>query len=72
MATYLEIENQLPAIEDFIDESNIQMCYAGLSEEQIAKLAGDSLFNIHAHMVAHHFLTHCNRDKFSQEPILIS
>jgi peptidoglycan/xylan/chitin deacetylase (PgdA/CDA1 family) len=62
-ATYLEIEKQLPAIEDFVEEHDLQMHYAGLTEEQIAELAEDDLFSMQAHTVDHPLLTRCRRDE---------
>ncbi len=62
-AMYLEIENHLPAIEDFVEEDDLQMHYAGLTEDQIAELADDELFSVQPHTVDHPFLTLCTRDE---------
>jgi peptidoglycan/xylan/chitin deacetylase (PgdA/CDA1 family) len=62
-AMYLEIENYLPAIEDFVDDHDLQMRYAGMSEEQIGELANDDLFSVQAHTADHPFLTRCSREE---------
>ena len=62
-AMYLEIENHLPLIGDFVERQELEMRYAGLSEEQIADLAADSLFSVQAHTVDHPFLTLCSREE---------
>jgi len=62
-AMYLEMENYLPPIEDFVKDDDLKMNYAGLTEEQIAELADDNLFSVQAHTVDHPFLTSCRRDE---------
>jgi peptidoglycan/xylan/chitin deacetylase (PgdA/CDA1 family) len=58
-AMYQEIENHLPAIEDFVDDHDVRAHYAGLTEEQIADLAKDELFSVQPHTEDHPFLTSC-------------
>jgi peptidoglycan/xylan/chitin deacetylase (PgdA/CDA1 family) len=66
-AMYLEIENQLPAIGDFVSADDLEMHYSGLSEEEIEELSNDGLFCVQAHTVDHPFLTLCDADEaFSQ------
>jgi peptidoglycan/xylan/chitin deacetylase (PgdA/CDA1 family) len=58
-AMYEAIEDELPRLEDFISPRDLANCYAGMSAEQLAELAGDSLFSIGVHTVDHPFLTRC-------------
>jgi peptidoglycan/xylan/chitin deacetylase (PgdA/CDA1 family) len=58
-AMYQEIENHLPAIEDFVDDYDVRAHYAGLTEEQVADLAKDELFSVQPHTEDHPFLTAC-------------
>jgi peptidoglycan/xylan/chitin deacetylase (PgdA/CDA1 family) len=60
---YAEIENHMPAIEDFVEESELQTRFAGLTEEQIGELAHDNLFDVQAHTVDHPLLTQCSREE---------
>jgi peptidoglycan/xylan/chitin deacetylase (PgdA/CDA1 family) len=62
-AMYLEIENHLPSIEDCVTQNDLEMRYAGLTEEQIGELANDNLFSVQVHTVDHPLLTLCNREE---------
>ena len=50
------IEDELPRLEEFVSAGDLANCYAGMSAEQIAELAGDPLFSIGIHTVDHPLL----------------
>lgn len=56
-AMYNAIEEELPRLEDFIDDRTLADNYAGMTEKQICGLAADPLFSIGVHTVDHPFLT---------------
>ena len=58
-AMYAAIENELPPLESFLPREEIEDRYAGLTEEQVAGLAGEELFSVGCHTVDHPFLTRC-------------
>ena len=58
-AMYQEIEANLPSIGDFLDEHDLRMRYAGLTEEQIGQLSACDLFSVQAHTEDHPFLPSC-------------
>ena len=58
-AMYSAIETELPPLEEFVAESELQDCYAGMTPEQLAHLAAEPLFSIGAHTADHPFLSRC-------------
>jgi len=63
VAMYEAIEKELPHLEDFVSEGQLQGLCAGMTKDQIAELAADPLFSIGAHTVDHPFLTKCEPDE---------
>ncbi len=61
-AMYEAIENEFPALEDFVPTEPLADFYAGMTAEQIAKLASIPFFHIGAHTVNHPFLSKCDPD----------
>jgi peptidoglycan/xylan/chitin deacetylase (PgdA/CDA1 family) len=58
-AMYEAIENELPLLEEITTEAERHEHCAGMTEDQIAELASDSLFSIGAHTIDHPFPTKC-------------
>ena len=59
-AMYSAIETELPPLEEFVAESELQDCYAGMTRDQVAQLAAEPLFSVGAHTVDHPFLSRCD------------
>ncbi len=66
-ALYEAIERELPHLEDFVDPRILADRYAGMSEEQVARLAGDPLFEVGGHTVDHPFLTRCEPGEITRQ-----
>jgi peptidoglycan/xylan/chitin deacetylase (PgdA/CDA1 family) len=66
-AMYEAIENELPAIESFVSESELADCCEGMSSRDIAQLAGESLFVIGAHTADHPMLTRCSNSEIDHQ-----
>ncbi len=62
-AMYQAIDNELPRLEDFLTKDELANYYAGMTADQVATLAGDSLFSIGVHTVDHPFLTRCEPEE---------
>jgi peptidoglycan/xylan/chitin deacetylase (PgdA/CDA1 family) len=62
-AMYHVIDEELPRLEDFIDEETLIDRYQGMTAEQVGTLCSDSLFTAGVHTVDHPFLTKCSRDE---------
>jgi peptidoglycan/xylan/chitin deacetylase (PgdA/CDA1 family) len=62
-AMYQAIDEELPRLEDFIDDDEITNCYAGMTTEQVGELAENRLFTIGVHTTDHPFLTQCTREE---------
>ncbi len=58
-AMYRAIDEELPPLEDFVNESVLADRYAGMSAAQAGELAADPLFAVGVHTVDHPFLTRC-------------
>jgi peptidoglycan/xylan/chitin deacetylase (PgdA/CDA1 family) len=58
-AMYDAIEKELPRLEEFNSDEELNDRGAGMTPDQIASLARDPLFTIGAHTVDHPFLTNC-------------
>ena len=58
-AMYQAIEEELPALEDFVPRQELRANFEGMSPQQIRDLAADPLFTIGAHTVDHPYLTSC-------------
>ena len=59
------IEEELPALEEFIPERDLLDLGAGMSADQVAALDADELFTVGAHTVDHPFLTKCDREEMA-------
>lgn len=59
-AMYEVIENEFPALEDFVPVDRLADFYSGMAPEQIAQLASVPFFEIGAHTVTHPFLSRCD------------
>jgi peptidoglycan/xylan/chitin deacetylase (PgdA/CDA1 family) len=66
-AMYQAIEQELPRLEDFVDDDILINRFAGMTSEQLAELASDSLFTIGAHTVDHPLLTRCTQEEASNQ-----
>jgi peptidoglycan/xylan/chitin deacetylase (PgdA/CDA1 family) len=62
-AMYQAIEEELPRLEDFLDQEELIGRYVGMTAEQVSELARDPLFSIGVHTVDHPFLTKCGREE---------
>jgi len=62
-AMYDAIERELPPLADFVDDPAVRDEYAGMTQDQVAELAADPLFDIGAHTVDHPFLSRCDREE---------
>jgi hypothetical protein len=58
-AMYQAIEEECPRLEEFAPLAELEDEFAGMSPEQVKKLAADSLFTVGIHTVDHPFLTEC-------------
>jgi peptidoglycan/xylan/chitin deacetylase (PgdA/CDA1 family) len=59
-AMYQALEEELPAMEDFVSPKDLADSHAGMTAEQVAELSADPLFSIGGHTVDHPFLTRCD------------
>ena len=66
-AMYRVIEEELPPLEDFVDQKILNDCCAGMTAEQVGELATDPLFTLGAHTVDHPFLTQCEPQEALQQ-----
>ena len=66
-AMYEAIENELPALADFMTEEKIADLCAGMTSDQVRDLAADGLFTIGCHTVDHPFLTRCTPDEMERQ-----
>ncbi len=64
---YRAIEEELPALEEFIPERDLLDLWVGMSADQVAALDADELFTVGAHTVDHPFLTKCNRGEIARQ-----
>jgi len=62
-AMYHVIDEELPRLEDFVDEMTRREYYQGMTAEQVGELCRDPLFAAGVHTVDHAFLTDCSRDE---------
>ncbi len=62
-AMYQAMEEELPALEDFVDCRTITDCYAGMTPAQAGELAADPLFSLGIHTVDHPLLTKCTHEE---------
>jgi len=61
------IGEELPRIEDFVPDSILADSFLGMTPEQVAELAADSLFSVGIHTIDHPYLTKCdNQEAFRQ------
>jgi peptidoglycan/xylan/chitin deacetylase (PgdA/CDA1 family) len=56
---YEALEQELPALEEFVSPGDIADSYAGMTAAHVAQLAADPAFSIGAHTIDHPFLTLC-------------
>jgi peptidoglycan/xylan/chitin deacetylase (PgdA/CDA1 family) len=54
------IEEELPALEDFVPPAVLADSYYGMTPEQVAEVANDPLFTVGVHTVDHPYLTRCD------------
>jgi peptidoglycan/xylan/chitin deacetylase (PgdA/CDA1 family) len=66
-AMYRAIEEELPPLEDFLNETELLDHCAGMSAEQVEELARDPLFSIGIHTVDHPYLTRCDEDELVRQ-----
>jgi peptidoglycan/xylan/chitin deacetylase (PgdA/CDA1 family) len=66
-AMYRAIEQELPRLEDFVDNEDLNNRFAGMTSEQLAELASDSFFTVGAHTVDHPLLTQCTQEEASNQ-----
>lgn len=59
-AMYQAIEEDLPQLEEFLDQHTIDQHYAGMTPEQVGALSADPLFSLGVHTVDHPFLSQCS------------
>jgi len=59
-AMYEAIENEFPALEEFVPADRLADSYSGMTPTQVAELASIPLFDIGAHTVNHPFLSKCD------------
>ena len=60
-AMYRAIENELPALRDFVPPEEESDYFAGMTTEQVGELAADPLFQVGVHTVDHPLLTRCEQ-----------
>jgi peptidoglycan/xylan/chitin deacetylase (PgdA/CDA1 family) len=58
-AMYAAIHDELPPLESFVAERDIEDRYAGMTAEQMAALDSHDLFSVECHSVDHPYLTQC-------------
>lgn len=56
---YDAIDNELPPLNEFLSEDEINDRAAGMTADQVGSLAADPLFTVGGHTVDHPFLTFC-------------
>ena len=66
-AMYRVIEEELPRLEDFVDEETLRDQYQGMTSEQVGSLCSDPLFTAGVHTVDHAFLTSCSGDEAKRQ-----
>lgn len=66
-AMYRAIADELPAIEDVLTEAELSDSYAGMTEEQISKVAENPLFSFGVHTVDHPYLSKCERKEIHRQ-----
>lgn len=66
-AMYDAIENELPALSDFMADKKIEDLCAGMTADQVKDLAADGLFTIGCHTVDHPFLTRCTAEEMEHQ-----
>lgn len=64
---YEVIDEQLPRLEDFASEAEINDCCAGMTAEQIEELAACSLFTVGVHTADHPMLTMCEPQEAARQ-----
>jgi peptidoglycan/xylan/chitin deacetylase (PgdA/CDA1 family) len=62
-AMYRAIEEELPALETFVDRDKLSDRFAGLTADHVGQLAQNSLFSIGIHTVDHPVLTKCTAEE---------
>ena len=67
LAMYEAIEDELPALADFMTEERIADLCAGMSADQVRDLAEDRLFTVGCHTMDHPFLTRCAQDEMARQ-----
>jgi len=60
---YQVIDEELPRLEDFVDERTLREHYQGMTAEQLGTLCSSPLFTAGAHTIDHPFLTKCSGDE---------
>lgn len=64
---YELIDNELPLLESFIDESTLIDEAYGMTVEQVADIARDSLFTVGAHTMDHPLLPLCSEEEMQRQ-----
>jgi peptidoglycan/xylan/chitin deacetylase (PgdA/CDA1 family) len=64
---YQIIDEQLPRLEDFATQEQLNDSCAGMTDEQIQELAADPLFTIGAHTVDHPSLMRCDDQEVERQ-----
>lgn len=67
VAMYEAIENELPLLSDFVPAQEEIDYFAGMTEDHIAQLAADPLFQIGVHTVDHPLLTRCEKTEAERQ-----
>ena len=67
LAMYEAIEQELPALADFMSPERISDLCAGMTADQVRDLAADRLFTVGCHTVDHPFLTRCASDETARQ-----
>lgn len=57
---YEVIENELPCLHEFVDQTAMQDMYSGMTEKEIREIAADPLFSLGVHTVDHPVLIKCD------------
>jgi len=66
-AMYSAIADELPPIESFVSQRDLEEWYLGMTEEQMAQLDANALFSVESHTVDHPFLTLCEPEEAARQ-----
>lgn len=66
-AMYQVLEDELPPLEDFLTQQDLDNHCAGMTAEQVGELAADPLFSLGVHTIDHPFLSRCDTQEIVRQ-----